>query len=1037
MKRITFICVTLILLISTTLFSQQANDWENPSFFEWNKEKPRATSMLFNTKADVVADDYSRSSFYHSLNGAWQFMYVPRYQERPVDFYKEDFDTRNWSNIAVPSNWEVEGHGIPIYTNIAYPFPRNPPFIGGDNPVGTYRKEFEVPDDWDDKQVFLHFGSISGCAFIYVNGQKIGMNKAAKSPAEFNITSYLKKGKNLLAVQVFRWHDGSYLEDQDFWRLSGIERDVYLFSAPSVAIWDFFIRPGLDKTYKNGVFSADVLLRSFAKTASAKGSISVSVIDQSGRTVFSSSQKVSIKDSLQTILFKGNIPAVAKWSAESPALYDCIISFKAEGSGDTVYTGSKIGFRNVEIKDAQLHINGVPVLVRGVNRHEHDDVKGHVPTRELMMKDIGLMKMFNINAVRTSHYPNDPLWYKLCDQYGLYVVDEANIETHGMGVEFQGPYDKSVHPAYLPQWAAAHMDREQRLVETDKNHPSVIIWSLGNEAGNGPVFHDAYKWIKQRDGSRPVQFEQAGEDWNTDIVTPMYPGMQQMKAYAAAKDKTRPYIMCEYSHAMGNSSGNFQAYWDIIRSSKHMQGGFIWDWVDQGLKTTDANGKTFWAYGGDLGSFYWQNDENGVADGIMSSDRTPDPGAYEVKKGYQPVTFEWKDQQLTVENTFDFTDLDQFDFAWELMQNGKKIKDGTFQLSLQPHAKKEVRLQVPVFKSLPGTEYYLNVYALTKKATPLIPAGYEFAKEQFRYGGDYFANENIAEGKLIVATDNGKMKFQSGNVSGEFDMKRGIFTRYSKGEVNFNFFPEPSFWRAPTDNDFGNNMPERLGVWKTAHQQRKMKNVSVGQQDDKGILIQVDYDLVAGIPYTISYQLRNDGSIAVTALMDMGERQMPELPRFGLRWMLPGRYDSLSYYGRGPWENYSDRNGASFVGLYTDNVKNQFYKGYIRPQESGYKTDVRWLMLTDKKGNGWKIEGTQPVCFSAIDHSLESLDPGSTKKQQHPTDLPPDDHTYLSVDLGQRGVGGDNSWGALPHDEYRLLAKKYSYSFIVSIIGGE
>lgn len=1035
MKQSSFIFRLLALLtLSFPAFAQTNNDWENPSFFEMNKEKPRATSMLFTSKEDVAADDYSRSSFYQSLNGSWKFLYVPRHTERPLDFYSDNTDTKSWSDLVVPSNWETEGHGIPIYTNITYPFPKNPPFIGGDNPVGTYRKEFEVPENWNGRQTFLHFGSISGCAFIYVNGQKVGMSKAAKSPAEFNITPYLRKGKNLLAVQIFRWHDGSYLEDQDFWRLSGIERDVFLFAVPDLSVWDFFIKGDLDKQYKSGVFSADVVLRNFKKSM-VKGTVSVMVNDASGKTVFTSSRSITSKDTLSTISFKGTISGVAKWSAENPSLYDCIISLKADDGKETItYTGAKIGFRKVEIKDAQLHVNGVPVMVRGVNRHEHDDVKGHVPTRELMMKDIALMKSLNINAVRTSHYPNDPLWYKLCDQYGLYVVDEANIESHGMGAEFQSWYDKSKHPAYLPEWAAAHMDREYRLVETDKNHPSIIIWSLGNEAGNGPVFHDAYKWIKQRDNSRPVQFEQAGEDWNTDIVTPMYPSMPDMKAYANAKDKTRPYIMCEYSHAMGNGNGNFQTYWDIIRSSRHMQGGFIWDWVDQGLKAKNSNGKTYWAYGGDLGSFYWQNDENGVADGIISSDRTPDPGAYEVKKGYQPVSFTWADHKLTIENTFDFTDLDQLDFYWELIQNGKMIKEGNFDVSLAPHVKKEFSLQVPMFKSLPGTEYFLNVYAKTKKATALIPAGHEVARGQFNYGGDFFVKGQQPEGSLSIQKQNDKLSFQSGNVKGEFDMKRAAFTQYTNGAIRLNELPAPSFWRAPTDNDYGNDMPSTLGIWRNAHENRKVNKVTVGEQDANGVAIRVEYELVIGIPYTINYQIRRDGSIAVAASMDAGGRQLPELPRFGMRLQLPGRYDSLTYYGRGPWENYSDRKSASFIGLYADNVKNQFYRGYIRPQESGYKTDTRWFTVTDNKGNGLKIEGLQPICFSAIDHSLESLDPGLTKKQQHPTDLPPDDHTYLSIDLGQRGVGGDNSWGALPHDEYRLLNNTYSYGYVISLL---
>jgi beta-galactosidase len=1025
----------LLLLLSSALINiaqaqKVSNDWENPAFFEWNKEKPRATGMIYSQPDAVIADDYSLSPYYQSLNGNWKFLYADRHVERLPDFYKPGLDISGWKDIHVPSNWELEGFGIPIYTNIIYPFPKDPPYIRGDNPVGIYRKEFEIPENWNDKQVFLHFGSISGCAFIYVNGQKAGMSKVAKSPAEFNITRFLKTGKNELAVQVFRWHDGSYLEDQDFWRLSGIERNVFLTAAPTVTVWDFFLKAGLDTAYRNGQFSAEIDLRKFS-SAVEKGTVTLSLIDKAGKTVLMKSAKFQMKDSLQSLQLHGAVPSPEKWSAENPALYDCIIEVKTDKY--RIFSGARTGFRKIEIKNGLLHLNGVPLYVKGVNRHEHDDVKGHVPSREIMMKDIMLMKKFNINAVRCSHYPNDPLWYKLCDQYGLYVVAEANIESHGMGVEFQGPYDKANHPAYLPLWAPAHLDRERRLVETDKNHPGIIIWSLGNEAGNGQVFHDAYKWIKQRDITRPVMFEQAGEDWNTDIICPMYPSMEEMKKYASAKDLNRPFIMCEYAHAMGNSTGNFQTYWDIIRSSKNMQGGFIWDWADQGLRAKNTNGKTYWAYGGDLGSFYWQHDENGVADGLLSSDRNPDPGAYEVKYGYQPVLFRYKNGKLSIRNEFAFTNLDQYDFGWELIQNGKKIKNGAFNLSLEPGASKEIILELPVYKSIPGTEYYLNVYACTKTATALVEAGHEIARDQFLYAGDFFEKDAILTGTLSVMKQAGKLTFVAGDISGTFNIQQGIFTRYTRHQTQLTVFPEPYFWRAPTDNDFGNDMPVKLGIWRNAHAQPNLKKVTIGEQNKDGVLITVNWELAIGVPYELHYHIRNDGSIAVQASIDMGGRELPELPRFGMRFRMPGSYDSLTYYGRGPWENYSDRKSAAFIGLYSGNTKDQFYEGYIRPQESGYKTDVRWMQLLDQSGNGMLIEGMQPVCFSATRHSVESLDPGNTKKQQHPSDLPPDNQVHIHIDLAQRGVGGDNSWGALPHDEFRLLARKYQYGFVIRL----
>lgn len=1016
------------------------NAWENPLFFEENKEKPHATFMLFDKKEDVAGDDYSRSPFYQSLNGSWKFVYVDKYSDRPKDFFKVGLDDSKWNNLPVPSNWERKGFGTPIYTNIVYPHPKNPPFIGENNPVGTYRKTFTVPESWNGREIMLNFGSITGCAFVYVNGEKVGMTKASKSLAEFNITKYLKQGNNLLAVQVFRWHDGSYLEDQDFWRLSGIERDVYLTALPKLTVWDFFLKADLDPQYKNGVFSADVDLRQFAGNIVKAATVAVEVLDKVGKPVFSKQHDVTIgNNEVQSVRFSGVVKNPLKWSAEAPNLYDAIITVKDKSGNVLSLTGSKIGFRKVEIKNAQLLINGVATYVHGVNRHEHDDVEGHVPGKELMIKDIQLMKLFNINAVRTCHYPNDPMWYKLCDQYGLYLVDEANVETHGMGATLQNWFDTTVHPAYLPEWVPAHMDRFQRVVERDKNHPSVIIWSLGNECGNGQVFHDGYKWMKKRDNTRPVQFEQADEDWNTDIVCPMYPQIKHMKSYAADQSKTRPYIMCEYSHAMGNSNGNFQEYFDIIRGSKHMQGGFIWDWVDQGMKTKDDGGM-FYAYGGDLGGYHLQNDENFCANGLVAADRTPHPGLYEVKKVYSKIQFSAKDAAkgvITVQNLYDFTNLDQYDFKWELYQNGSKVKEGTFAVNVAPHQQKDITLNIPQFKAEEGSEFFLNVYAFTKKATELVPAGHEIGRGQFKTGGDYFARKMIPDSKLQVQKEGDRLKFQSGTISGEFDGKQGRFTRYAANNDGgiIAQFPEPFFWRAPTDNDFGSGMQVNLGIWRTAHVNRSVKNITVGEQSENGLPIKVEYQLDGiGVPYTVEYLVQHDGSIKVTASIDMSGRNLPELPRFGMRMQLPAGYDNLSYYGRGPWENYSDRNTASFVGLYQGKVQNQYTWNYIRPQEGGYKTDVRWLTLTNSEGKGLQIEGVQPICFSALNNRTEDFDPGLTKKQQHPTDVKPRNEVYLNIDLKQRGVGGDNSWGALPHNEYRLLDKKYTYSYVMRLI---
>lgn len=1034
------VVIAFALFLGMQVNFAQTNEWENPQVLDRGKEAGRSSFLLFSNEGELKDNNPQKSALYQSLNGNWKFNIVKNPTQRPMDFYATDLNDTNWKNIQVPSNWEMQGYDIPIYTNIVYPFPKNPPFIGGDyNPVASYRRTFRVLDSWKDKEIILHFGSITGYARVFLNGKEVGMTKASKTVAEFNVTSFLKQGDNLIAVQVFRWHDGSYLEDQDFWRLSGIERDVYLQAMPKTTVWDYFVKSDLDNQYANGIFNLDVTLKSFENNKIKNPVVKVELFDNQGNIVFSENKKVNAKD--PKISFAKTVENVKQWNAETPNLYRYTITLLDDKGKTLEIISKKTGFRKVEIKDARLLVNGKVIFVKGVNIHEHDDVNGHVPNEQLMLKDLQLMKEHNINSIRMCHYPHDTRFYELCDEYGFYVVDEANIETHGMGAELQGPFDKSKHPAYLPEWAPAHLDRIKRMFAYDKNHPSIIIWSLGNECGNGPVFYDAYDWLKKEDPTRPVQFEQAGENRNTDIVAPMYPGIQSMKEYASS-DKKRPYIMCEYSHAMGNSNGNFQEYWDIINGSKRMQGGFIWDWVDQGMKTKNDKGITFWAYGGDLGGEKLQNDENFCSNGLIGADRVPHPGLLEVKKVYQNIQFQFSNgADLVVTNHYNFTNLSNYTFKWELIKNGTTTKSGEFNLDVNPEESKKVALDLGSVDE--NAEYFLNVFAVSKYDAPLVVKGHEFAREQFAIGkGSYFKNNGIAKSaaKLKYSVKNNLISFETESITGEFDLQKGEILKYVSKKSDhsiFTHFPTPYFWRAPTDNDFGNGMPNKLVVWKDASKNPTVVSVNLDKNTSEGLVIKVAYRLAqVDVPYTVDYLIQNDGSIKVTAAIDMTGKNLPELPRFGMRFKLNGAYDNLTYYGRGPWENYSDRNTASFMGAYSAKVINQYTRNYIRPQESGYKTDVRWLTLKNAEGQGVKIEGQQPVGFSALNISTEDLDPGKKKSQRHPSDLDLDskEAVYLHLDYKQRGVGGDDSWGRLPHDAYRLLDKQYRYSYIISLV---
>ena len=1030
---------SLLLSVAVAASAAAVNDWENPAMFAEGRLAPRATAFPYASTAEALKGDHASSPYFLSLNGKWAFKFSAKPAERPDGFYRVGYDTSAWDSIPVPSNWEMQGYGTPIYTNVVYPFPNDIPNIPhDDNPVGCYTRTFNLPRSWQGREVILHFDGSTAGMYVWVNGHKAGYVQSTKNPAEFDITEYVHPGENRISCEVYRWTDGSYLEDQDFWRLSGIDRDVYLYSTAKERILDFFADAGLDGNYRNGELDLDVKLQNLGSSPCDRR-LDVSLYDGAGKRVYNKVMPVTLAaSSTEDVSIAATIKNVNKWSGETPYLYSLVLTLSGNDGKVIEATSARIGFRKVEIKDSRLLVNGKPIEVHGVNLHEHHDVTGHVVDRETMLKDIRTMKQHNINAVRTSHYPQSPMWYDLCDEYGIYLVDEANVEAHGMGSSPWAYIDPQRHPAQVPAWRDAILDREHLLVERDKNHPSVIIWSLGNECGDGDNFIAAYDWIKSRDTSRPVQFEQVGEKSNTDIVCPMYSGMDYMKDYAGRDNPGRPFIMCEYAHAMGNSSGNFQEYFDIIRSSPQMQGGFIWDWVDQGLLTKDENGDPYWAYGGDFGAYNYPHDENFCINGLVQPDRTPHPGLMEVKKVYQDIRFAPVDVakgEIEVQNHFFYRNLKEYGFSWELLKNGEATASGTLDIDLPAGKSKTVKIPgFPTPDVNDGNEYHLSVYAFTRNGDDIIPASHEVAREQFA----------VAEHKAFDISDNGgsRAKMTAGRDNWTFDCADGVkividsrngeLRSYSvDGRNLIAGSPKPSFWRAPTDNDWGSGEHKRLNAWRCAADNRKV--VEVTHSSDSTLqTVTARYRLPdVNADYTVIYTIMPDGKLGVTSRLDCG-KDTPELMRFGMQIPMWRSMDNFTWYGRGPWENYSDRKTASFMGVWKSNVADQFYP-YIRPQETGNHTDVRWATLTDNAGLGIRVTGTQPLNVSALDVTPADLDPGIEKHQMHNSDVRHSrGNVWLNVDLAQRGLGGDNSWGATPHRPYRLPAGEYTYSFIIS-----
>ncbi|MWB93300.1 DUF4981 domain-containing protein [Flavobacterium sp. GA093] len=1035
-----------IVLLIASMLSVQAQEktpfWQNEKINEENREPMHAAYYVFENEALAAKNNWRESKNYLDINGAWKFIYVNKPDDLPKDFEKTTFDDKAWDNFKIPATWDVNGYGYPIYTNTTYDFAKyikiNPPFVPTDyNPTGVYRRDITIDKSWEGKDIFLHIGTAKSNLTVWVNGVYVGYGEDGKLPSEFNLNKYVKTGKNSIVLRVMKWNDGSYLECQDFWRMSGITRDSYLVARNKTYLKDFEITPDLDAKYVNGTLKITTEFSNVDK----KGGYTLDVQLKDGNKMITS-KVISALSEKQTFDFAVENPK--KWSAEIPNLYQISFILKDKKGNVVEVIHHNVGFRKVEITGGQLLVNGKAIYIKGVNRHETDPVTGQTVSRERMEEDIKLMKEFNINAVRMSHYPNDEYFYELCDKYGIYVVDEANIESHGMG------YDITKTLGNKPDWELAHVQRMQRMVERDKNYTSVIIWSMGNEAGNGYNFYRGYLWIKNRDKSRPIQYERAtagswdGKDlkyeWNSDIIDPMYSSPNKMEEYILANpNPERPYIQCEYAHAMGNSMGNFKDYWDVIRKYPNFQGGFIWDMIDQSVYKTQPDGTVVFAYGGDFGPKDVPSDNNFLNNGVFSPDRKPNPHAFEMRNVYQNILTSWQDKAsatIKVYNEFSFKDLSNVTLNWKLVLDGVVQDSGSIDdLAIDPTQSKTYQLPVSL-ENKAFREAFVNISYTLKEEEPFLPKGFEIAKEQLALQGEW-KNDTKIEGvsKITVEKKIEATVFKSDKAEITFDKKTGFISGYS-----FNNLPiikegyqlRPNFWRAPNDNDYGANLQKNLIAWKEATENPTLVNWTYSVSKDNKVLVQATYQL-ASVSGTLdlNYEWNSNGEIVVKEVLNLDKTKVqPMLPRFGMEMIVPKDFNAIQYYGRGPHENYIDRNYSSEVGLYNQTVSEQYYP-YIRPQETGNKTDVRFLELS---GNKLKLTviSNDLLSITALHYLNEDLDDGLQKDQRHAAELKERDLTSLKIDYKQMGVGGIDSWQAWPMEKYLLRDKKYQYQFKIT-----
>ncbi len=1009
---------------------------ENPGVFGINKEPAHSTIVPFPTVEQALAYRATSSPMVWSLNGTWQFHWAKKPDDRPREFYRPEYDASSWDSIPVPSNWQMHGYDIPIYTNVRYPFPADPPHIPHDfNPVGSYRRTFTLPEGWEGRQIFVVFDGDESAFYLWVNDQAAGYSQDSRTPAEFNITRFVKQGQNLIAVEVYRWSDGSYLEDQDFWRLSGIFRDVYLVARPAVYVRDFFVRTELDGAYRDATLRITAKVRNNGAGAVKKPTLEAVLLDgiepaaqEIARMTASTPYLESGAES--TMLLRTEVANPRKWSAEKPCLYMLLLTLMDSQGQVLEVIPVRVGFRSVEIKGGQLLLNGKPIYIKGVNRHEHDPDTGHYVTVESMVQDILLMKRFNINAVRACHYPDAPVWYDLCDYYGLYVIDEANVESHGMG------YDPERTLANKPEWRAAHLDRISRMVERDKNHPSVIIWSMGNEAGDGTTFEEASDWIHQRDPSRPVHYERAGTRPHTDIVCPMYSPLEHLLQYGS-QERQRPLIMCEYAHAMGNAVGNLKEYWEVIERYRNLQGGCIWDWVDQGLRkyTVDEKGQRvwFWAYGGDFGDE--PNDGNFCCNGLVLPDRRVTAKLWEVKKVYQNIAVEpvnLANGKILVRNKFFFTDLSEFQPTWELREDGTVLQRGVMApMELPPGQVAEVRLPVRKPRLRPGAEYHLRVAFRLRAAGPWAEEGHEVAWEQLAmpWRAPAAPVERLTAGQTLQVSDCGALvRVQGQNFAVFFSRANGTLESLCYGDREVlaktdAAGPVLNAYRAPTDND-----KYLRPLWHQAGLDRleatvksfRVTQVAAGEVQVQAQLFHSGAE-GKGFLHTVSYRVMGNGWIDVLNHVEpFGE--LPILPRLGVRLILDPAYEFLEWFGRGPHENYPDRRTSADVGRYRSTVSAQ-YEPYVRPQEMGNREEVRWLALTDKTGAGLLVVADQPLAASALHFTAHDLN-----KAAHIHELRPRPEVVLCLDYKQCGLG-NASCGPGVLEQYALKPAPATFRF--------